>query len=79
MDEKLTGLYVVLGIFGGFLGGTLVTRNYWMQLYAIYTKEMRAQYVKILKNFGIEQNCQGSWEMCEKDETWIKKETQQQN
>ena len=56
-----SGLFLLIGIIGGFIGGTLVTRNYWISTYRIYTEEIVKQYSSLLNKFGIYKNDDGLW------------------
>jgi len=63
---------VLLALIGGFVGGTILSRSYWILVYRRYTNEVKAQYVHLLKKFGLKQNSNGVWEMHNEDGTWIK-------
>lgn len=66
-------LLMLLCAFGGVIGGTFLSRYYWIGVYRIFVDEMHAQYIKILKEFGIRKTIFGVWEMHNRDEVWIKK------
>lgn len=71
--EKAYGFYMIIGILGGFIAGTLVSRQYWIQTYKYYTDEVNKQYIYLLNNFGIYKNSAGCWEMKKNDNIWIRR------
>lgn len=73
MNEEIYKALILVSAFAGFFCGTIVSRVYWINVYKIYRDEMSKQYNQILKNFGLEKNVNGVWEMHNENDIWIKK------
>jgi len=68
------GFCIIIGILGGFIAGTLVSRQYWIQTYKYYTEEINRQYVYLLDKFGIYKNSTGYWELKKDDNIWVRRQ-----
>lgn len=71
--EFTVGGGFLLGLIGGFFGGTLVCRQYWIQVYRKFAVEVSSQYKSILETFGIYKNSNGNWEMKNEEGLWLRK------
>lgn len=72
--DLFTGLITLMAAFAGFVGGTLMSRVYWLHVYKVYTERVQTQYKNILFEFGIKKNAKGNWEMNNREGFWSKKE-----
>jgi len=72
--DAFYGAIILLALIGGFVGGTFLSRGYWILVYRRYSQEMNNQYMLLLNKFGLKRNSNGVWEMHNEDGTWIKHE-----
>ena len=74
-DMELSSVLMMsVAAIGGFIGGTFLTRGFWLQVYKIHNDTIVEQYTYLLKKFGITKGNNGVWKMTNTEGVWVRKQ-----